>query len=231
MRRSIRPRFALLAAASLPAMLLGHAVLAQGQPSPVQIFEEAPSLDLLRSIVVPESRPGLSRRIVLTNPDRPAPPMSQATYDPDPEPARDPEPAPRRRQPRPMPISAPVAAPQPAVPAPAAAEPGIVGFRINFALDSAVVPPSAQPFVDRIAELMQQEQQVKLRVEGHTDALGSDEYNFELSMRRARAVAEALVERGVAQQRLMIQGKGEAEPMAQNPYDAKNRRVQFVRVD
>jgi outer membrane protein OmpA-like peptidoglycan-associated protein len=231
MRRSIRPRFALLAAASLPAMLIGYAALAQGQPSPVQIFEEAPSLDLLRSIVVPESRPGLSRRIVLTNPDRPAPPMSQAAYDPDPEPARDSEPAPRRRQPRPMPISAPVAAPQPAVPAPAAAEPGTVGFRINFALDSAVVPPSAQPFVDRIAELMQQEQQVKLRVEGHTDALGSDEYNFELSMRRARAVAEALVERGVAQQRLMIQGKGETEPMAQNPYDAKNRRVQFVRVD
>ena len=137
---------------------------------------------------------------------------------------------------------APVPAALPAPPVKRAAMPapkpretsegGIVGFRINFALNSDTVPQSAYAFVDRIGELMRNEPQVKLQVEGHTDALGSDEYNLLLSMRRAASVANHLVQRhGIDPVRLVVLGKGENEPLAENAFDAGNRRVQFLRVE
>ena len=94
MSRTLRRSFATLAAAaSLQALLPGGDALAQG----VRMFEEAPSLEVLRNIIIPESRPGLSRRIVITNPDRPAPSMAPAPVaysEPAPE-----APAPRWSQP------------------------------------------------------------------------------------------------------------------------------------
>jgi len=160
---TLRHRFAgLAAAASLQALLLGGSAHAQTQP--VRIFEAPPSLDLLRSIMVPESKPGLTRRIVITNPERPAPLATPAAMvqpeiiaEPAPvaparqprwqrqQPAGEPDPGPalasaRIASPPPAPAPVPAAAPAPAEPA---AEAGIVGFRINFALDSDVVPRSA----------------------------------------------------------------------------------------
>ena len=247
MSRTLRRSLATLAAAaSLQVLLPGGGALAQG----VRMFEEAPPLEVLRSIIIPESRPGLSRRIVITNPDRPASSVMPATaaaaeYVRAPDVAASPAPV-RRPQPvvEPGPVMAAARAPVPAaIPAPPAkraampapkpretAETGIVGFRINFALNSDVVPPSAYAFVDRIGELMRQEPQVRLQVEGHTDALGSDEYNLLLSMRRAASVANHLVQRhGIDPARLVVLGKGEDEPLAENPFDAGNRRVQFLR--
>src|SRR5919206_28796 len=91
---------------------------------------------------------------------------------------------------------------------------GSVGFRINFALNSAAVPPTYFPYVDRIGELLRQEVQVKLLIEGHTDATGSDAYNLDLSQRRAIAVAEYLVRRqGIDPERLLVTGKGKREPL------------------
>jgi len=110
-------------------------------------------------------------------------------------------------------------------------EAGIVGFRINFALDSATLPNNAFAFIDRMAELLQQAPEVKLQIEGHTDALGTAEYNQGLSERRAAAVAEYLVDHcGIAAERLAVRGKGMSEPMTRDPYDGLNRRVQFVRI-
>lgn len=248
MSRTLRRSFATLAAAaSLQVLLPGGDALAQG----VRMFEEAPSLEVLRNIIIPESRPGLSRRIVITNPDRPAPSMAPASvaYS---EPALE-APAPRWSQPsQPQPAvepssvmaaaRAPVQAAIPAPPVKRAAMPapkpretsdsGIVGFRINFALNSDTVPHSAYAFVDRVGELMRQEPAVRLQVEGHTDALGSDEYNLLLSMRRAAAVANHLVQRhGIDPARLVVLGKGENEPLVENAFDAGNRRVQFLRVE
>ena len=124
----------------------------------------------------------------------------------------------------------PAAVPEAARPAPAT--PGSIGFRINFALNSDVVPQSAFPFIDRIAELLREQSQVKLQVEGHTDALGSDAYNLDLSQRRAAAVANYLVDRqGIEATRLVVLGMGEGAPLVENGYDPRNRRVQFARVD
>ena len=113
-----------------------------------------------------------------------------------------------------------------------AAAAGSIGFRINFALNSDVVPSSAFPFIDRVAELLREESQVKLQVEGHTDAVGSEAYNLQLSRRRAAAVADYLVQKqGVDMARLVVVGLGEGAPLAENGFDPRNRRVQFTRAD
>lgn len=267
----LRPSLAGLAAvASLQALLLAGTASAQG----VRMFEEAPPLELLRSIMVPESQPGLSRRIVITNPDRPASMATQASVR---EPAIVPQAAPQAApMPMPMPVAAAapmeMAAPMPAMamaepsseeaepapaPAPRRARPhrqaetlaaarlpapsaqaaapgsaGVVGFRINFALNSDVVPLSAQPFVERIGELMREQPQIRLRIEGHTDALGTDAYNMALSHRRAMAVATYLVDQqGIDAERLVVLGLGESAPLTENGFDPRNRRVQFARVE
>ena len=198
-------------------------------------------MELLRSIMVPESRSGLTRRIVLGVPDQPAAlTSSTATPERSAEAAPIPQ-TPRRTRPQGNASSAmvaaaglvsPLPAPVPELTRPAPATPGSIGFRINFALNSDVVPQSAFPFIDRIAELLREQLQVKLQVEGHTDALGSDAYNLDLSQRRAAAVANYLVDRqGIEATRLVVLGMGEGAPLVENGYDPRNRRVQFARVD
>ena len=243
MSRSIRHRLTGLAAlASVQVLLLGGTALAQGR---VQIFEEPPPLALLRGIIVPESQPGLTRRIVITQPDRPTPMATQAVAV-EPEVASSPTmatpPTPRRPRWQPAAEAGPVLTsvrmaepqpqPQPASKPASAPAAGSIGFRINFALNSDVVPQSAFPFVERIGELLRDQPQVKLRVEGHTDALGSDDYNLQLSQRRAVAVAQWLVERqGIDPSRLVVLGRGEEAPLVENGFDPRNRRVQFARVE
>ena len=240
MSQPLRHRLAGLA--TLAALLSAGSALAQSVPAAnVRIFEEPPPMELLRSIMVPESRSGLTRRIVFGAPDQ-----SALLASPSAEPERSAEAAPiapasRRTRPQGNASSAmvaaaglvsPLPAPVPELARPAPATPGSIGFRINFALNSDVVPQSAFPFIDRIAELLREQSQVKLQVEGHTDALGSDTYNLELSQRRAAAVANYLVDRqGIEATRLVVLGMGEGTPLVENGFDPRNRRVQFARVD
>ena len=73
-----------------------------------------------------------------------------------------------------------------------------------------------------------------LVIAGHTDAVGSDQRNLQLSRQRAQAVRAYLVERGVAPDRLIAKGYGEAYPVASNDTEADrelNRRSEFIRVD
>ena len=80
--------------------------------------------------------------------------------------------------------------------------------------------------------MLRDQPQVKLQVEGHTDALGSEDYNLALSQRRAVAVASYLVERqGIEPSRLVVVGRGEEAPLTENAFDPRNRRVQFARVE
>ena len=70
-----------------------------------------------------------------------------------------------------------------------------------------------------------------IRVEGHTDSQGDDAYNLELSQRRAQAVVDYLVGKGVDRARLQAKGFGEARPLADNRTRdgrAENRRVVFT---
>jgi outer membrane protein OmpA-like peptidoglycan-associated protein len=101
---------------------------------------------------------------------------------------------------------------------------------VRFAFDSADILPAARAQLDAVAEgikLLAPESIVT--VEGHTDAVGSDAYNLELSRVRAQAVRGYLVERhGIDAARLKTAAFGEGRPIeGTDPHDAMNRRVQF----
>ena len=71
----------------------------------------------------------------------------------------------------------------------------------------------------------------KVRVEGHTDSRGKDSYNLDLSQRRAEAVSTYLQGRGIDSDRLVAEGFGETQPIADNDTKSgrsENRRVEFV---
>lgn len=105
---------------------------------------------------------------------------------------------------------------------------------VLFAFNKAELTPQAGPRLDKLAAFLKQFPQRKLLVEGYTDAVGADAYNMELSERRAEAIREALVARGVDTTRVVTKGYGKAYPVADNGSTdgrAVNRRVEVVIAD
>ena len=77
-------------------------------------------------------------------------------------------------------------------------------------------------------------QKMKIEIAGHTDSKGSDEYNLNLSERRAKAVVNYLIDKGISAKRLTSKGYGETKPIASNDTDdgqQQNRRVEFEVLD
>ncbi|WP_170110317.1 OmpA family protein [Flavilitoribacter nigricans] len=102
---------------------------------------------------------------------------------------------------------------------------------IQFAFNSTDLKPESQSIIQTIAKMMEEHPEVRLSVEGHTDDRGSENYNQELSARRAAAVRQAIIGEGIAASRLKAAGFGEVKPVTGNDSDAgraKNRRVEFV---
>lgn len=97
---------------------------------------------------------------------------------------------------------------------------------VMFDFDSAAIKPGALSQLDSVARVLNQYPQTAIRVEGHTDASGSEEYNQRLSERRAEAVKSALIQRNVHQARIQSAGYGETLPISSSP--AVNRRVNIV---
>ena len=134
------------------------------------------------------------------------------------------------KAPAPAPV---VVAPKPA-PAPVA-KPVVVVDRvvlrgINFDFDKAVVKPEFAPVLDVAAGILKERSNLKVVVEGHTCNMGSEAYNQKLSERRAKAVKEYLVKKGVKADNLSTAGYGELQPMANNKTKSgreMNRRVEF----
>ncbi len=106
-----------------------------------------------------------------------------------------------------------------------------VGFRINFAFDSADLHADALPYLDRVGQMMglEQAQDRAIVIVGHTDASGTDAYNKDLSERRALTVGTYLHQRhGISADRIQIVGLGEAQPLpGLDALDGANRRVEF----
>jgi outer membrane protein OmpA-like peptidoglycan-associated protein len=117
-----------------------------------------------------------------------------------------------------------------AVAAPALAAPAALSLPVQFAFDSAEILPAARRQLDALAEGIRLLPEAKaVVIEGHTDAIGTAEYNEQLSLRRAEAVKHYLVaSHRVDAQRLRTVGLGEKEPRPRTaPNAAQNRRVQF----
>jgi len=105
------------------------------------------------------------------------------------------------------------------------------GIRILFATDSDQLLPESFEILDEVASVMEQNQRIRIRVEGHTDDVGRDKDNLDLSTRRSASVRAYLIGKGVAEERLESHGCGEGTPIADNKTDdgrQQNRRVEFV---
>lgn len=103
---------------------------------------------------------------------------------------------------------------------------------VTFELDSADLTVETQQNLAVFAQMMQDERLEIARfvVEGHTDALGTDAYNVELSQARAEAVKTFLTGLGVAEDRLSSIGLGKSKPRTGDEFDPENRRVE-LRID
>jgi outer membrane protein OmpA-like peptidoglycan-associated protein len=112
------------------------------------------------------------------------------------------------------------------------AGPSGVALRIPFALDSATIPVEGREQLDAIAAgLRAVAGAAQVSIEGHADARGSDRYNEALSWRRAQAVRDYLVSRGVTGSGLKTRGLGRSAPLNKGePFAPENRRVEFKRM-
>ncbi|HEY0160869.1 MAG TPA: OmpA family protein [Thermoanaerobaculia bacterium] len=100
-----------------------------------------------------------------------------------------------------------------------------------FDSGKSVLKPGARNTLSKIAEQLRAGQEAQISIEGHTDSVGSDEYNQALSEKRAAAVRDYLVSRGLGAARINITGQGETAPVASNDTPAgrqQNRRVELV---
>jgi OOP family OmpA-OmpF porin len=101
---------------------------------------------------------------------------------------------------------------------------------IRFATGKAVIRADSYRTLDGAAKVLQQYPEVRLEIIGHTDSTGSRDINVDLSQRRAEAVRQYLVGKGIAESRLEIRGAGPDEPMGDNKTKAgraQNRRIEF----
>jgi OOP family OmpA-OmpF porin len=105
---------------------------------------------------------------------------------------------------------------------------------VHFAIDKAVLTPDSYAILDRVAESLKDWPDVRVEVGGHTDSTGTAAYNQDLSRRRAEAVRDYLIKKGIDGSRLEAKGYGETQPVADDGTSAgraKNRRVELTKLD
>ena len=84
--------------------------------------------------------------------------------------------------------------------------------------------------LDRVVQMLKENPAIEIELSAHTDSKGSDEYNLTLSNNRAKSVTDYIISKGIAAQRIILQGYGETKPVATNDTDEgrqQNRRVEF----
>jgi len=104
---------------------------------------------------------------------------------------------------------------------------------VNFELDSARLTQDSYETLDHVARSLKEWPEVRVEIGGHTDDTGTDEYNMELSQRRAEAVRDYLMSKGINGSRLEAKGYGKTQPLNTNNTDegrAQNRRVELKRL-
>ena len=150
--------------------------------------------------------------------------------------------------PPPPPPAAPEPAPEPppvaAAPAPCTAPPGfqvdancriieqtVIVRAVDFEFNSTRLTAPAQQTLDEVASALAKQPELRIEIQGYSDSIGKDDYNLQLSQRRADAVKTYLVSKGANGTTLTARGFGKANPVASNATKegrAQNRRVAFV---
>lgn len=106
----------------------------------------------------------------------------------------------------------------------------VVLRNIFFDFDKATLRKESTAELENLLEIMQEMPKLKIEISGHTDSKGSAEYNKTLSAKRAKAVVDYLIAKGIAADRMRSAGYGKERPMATNDTDAGrqlNRRTEF----
>jgi outer membrane protein OmpA-like peptidoglycan-associated protein len=101
---------------------------------------------------------------------------------------------------------------------------------VNFAFNSAELTLNSREILDQWVAKLKADPTIKVQVAGHTDSVGSDAYNQDLSERRAQSVVNYFVSKGVGADRLKAVGYGKTKPIASNATEegrAENRRVEL----
>jgi outer membrane protein OmpA-like peptidoglycan-associated protein len=110
----------------------------------------------------------------------------------------------------------------------------IIASGIRFDVGKATIRPESMGIINEICEMLGNYPDIKLSVEGHTDSDGDADFNKELSEKRAEAVMELMVNKGIDKSRLTSKGFGESNPISSNDSaegKANNRRVEFVKAE
>lgn len=106
-------------------------------------------------------------------------------------------------------------------------------YGIQFDFNQSTIKPQSEPVLKEVGSLLQQQPDLKLRVEGHTDNVGKAPYNLELSRKRAESVKVHLVQNfQIDASRLATEGFGDTRPIAKNDTEqgrAQNRRVELAK--
>lgn len=105
---------------------------------------------------------------------------------------------------------------------------------VLFDFDRATLRSGAQQNLYRLVTFLNEHTDREVLIEGHTDSVGNESYNLDLSQRRAGAVRDFLASNGVAASRMAVRGFGEARPVSSNESEAgrqQNRRVEVVILD
>lgn len=102
---------------------------------------------------------------------------------------------------------------------------------ILFDFDSYSVKGSVKNSLNGLAKALVEHKDIKLKIDGHTDFIGSDQYNFNLSLKRANSIKSYLIGRGAMANNISVEGYGKQNPIASNKTEAgrsRNRRVEFI---
>jgi uncharacterized repeat protein (TIGR01451 family) len=102
---------------------------------------------------------------------------------------------------------------------------------IHFEFDKATIQRQSYPILKELAGVLQNYPQLRIRIEGNTDSVGTESYNQKLSEARSKSVRDFLIGAGIDKSRLEVLGRGESSPIAPNDTAAgraKNRRTEFI---
>jgi OOP family OmpA-OmpF porin len=187
-------------------------------------MSKQPTLKVLGSLLAAASAMGCTHTMAFSDTQV----IAVVGHPPPPPPAPEPPPPPPPPQP-----------PPPPKPEPQRVEVQndqiVIHEKIQFDTDRATIRPASNGLMEEITQVIASNPQLhKISIEGHTDDVGNDKRNQQLSEERAIAVRKYLVQHGIALERLTVKGWGETKPIADNSTAEgreQNRRVEFIIVE